>query len=172
MNAPPALQLGFAPRPRVGRTAWLLLAVGILGASVVIGEHQETLGRLERAQAEALNASGRARANIDPRRVGDALVRANTVALELARPWDKAFAVLEAADRPGVAVLSVEPNAKGAELRITAEAKDAMGMLAYIETLRASPPFAQVTLQQHELRGDEPERPLRFTLIGTWRSAP
>lgn len=172
MTAPAPLQLGFAPRPRIARAAWLMLAAGIVGASVVVGEYQVTLGRLDRAEAESLANGTRSRTAIDPRRLGDALVRANTVALELARPWDKAFAALEAAEHPGVSVLAVEPNARGGELRIAAEAKDAMGMLAYIETLRAAPQFSRVTLQQHEVRADEPGRPLRFTLVGLWRTAP
>jgi len=172
VKAPSALQLGFAPAPRVSRSTWLLLAAGVLGASIVAGEYQVTLGRLERAEAEALASGGRTAPAIDPRRLGDALVRANTVALGLARPWDKAFAALEASELPGVAVLSIEPDARGGEVRIAAEAKDAMGMLAYIETLRATPQFARVTLQQHEVRAEEPGRPLRFTVVGLWRSAP
>jgi hypothetical protein len=164
------LQLGFATRPRISRAAWALLAVGIVGASVVIGEYQVTLGRLERAEAEAVAAGTRTRASMDPRRLGEALARANTVALELARPWDKAFAALEAAEHPGVSVLSVEPDSKRAEVRIVAEAPDAISLLAYVEMLRSAPPFARVTLQQHEVRAEEPGRPLRFMLVGHWRT--
>lgn len=166
------MQLGFAPRPRVSRAAWALLAIGIIGASLVVGEYQVTLGRLERAEAEAVAAGTRSRAAMDPRRLGDALVRANAVALELSRPWDKAFAALEAAEHPGVAVLVVEPDSKRAEVKIVAEAADAVGMLAYVELLRAAPPFARVTLQQHEVRAEEPGRPLRFMLVGQWRNEP
>lgn len=165
------LQVGFAPRPRVARAAWLLLAAGIVGVSVSVGEYQVALGRLERAEAEAA-AGARAKTAMDPRRLDEALVRANAVALELARPWDKAFVALESAEHPGVAVLGVEPDSKRTELRLVAEAPDVMAMLAYIESLRAAPQFARLTLQQHEVRADEPGRPVRFTLVGQWRAEP
>lgn len=166
------LRVGFAPRPRVTRAAWLLLVAGIVSASVSVGEYQVALGRLDRAEAEALAAGSRAKASMDPRRLGDALVRANTVALELARPWDKAFVALESAEHPGVAVLAVEPDSKRTELRVVAEAPDVMAMLAYMEALRAAPQFARLTLQQHEVRAEEPGRPVRFTLVGQWRVEP
>jgi len=45
-------------------------------------------------------------------------------------------------------------------------------MLAYMEALRAAPQFARLTLQQHEVRAEEPGRPVRFTLVGQWRVEP
>jgi len=166
------LRVGFAPRPRITPAAWLLLAAGILGASVSVGEYQVALGRLERAEAEATASGARAKTALDPRRLDEALVRANTVALDLARPWDKAFVALESAEHPGVAVLAVEPDSKRTELRLVAEAPDVMAMLAYVELLRAAPQFTRLTLQQHELRAEEPGRPVRFTLVGQWRAEP
>ena len=117
------LDLGFQPRPRVTRAAMGMLLVGVVCASVVVGHYQVTLGRLARAQAESL-ASHRERPGIDPRRMSEVLQRANVVALELARPWDRTFAALEAADQPGVAVLAIDPDPRRDELRITAESQD------------------------------------------------
>jgi hypothetical protein len=164
------IDLGFQPRPRITRAALGMLFVGVVCASVVIGHYQVTLGRLARAQAESL-ASQRDRPSIDPRRLSEVLQRANVVALELARPWDRTFAALEAADQPGVAVLAIDPDPRRDELRITAESKTLADMLGYLDKLRAQSTFGQVALQQHEVRMDDPGRPIRFTLLAQWRSA-
>jgi hypothetical protein len=170
MRALVRLDLGFQPRPRLTRAGLGMLLVGVVCASVVVGHYQVTLGRLARAQAETL-ANHRERPSMDPRRMSEALQRANVVALELARPWDRTFAALEAADQPGVAVLAIDPDPRRDELRITAESKSMAGMLGYLDQLRAQPAFGQVALQQHEVRMDDPARPIRFTLMAQWRSA-
>jgi hypothetical protein len=164
------LDLGFQPRPRVTRAALGMLLAGVVCASVVVGHYQVTLGRLARAQAESL-ASHRERPNIDPRRMSEALQRANVVAVELARPWDRTFSALEAADQPGVAVLAIDPDPRRDEVRIIAESKTLAGMLGYVDLLRGQSAFGQVALQQHEVRMDDPGRPIRFTLLAQWRSA-
>ena len=164
------IDLGFQPRPRVTRAALLAVAAGVLCASAVVGHYQVTLGRLARAQAEVA-ASHRDRSSIDPRRLGEALQKANLVALELARPWDRTFLALEAADQPGVAVLAIDPDPRRNEVRISAESKDLAGMLGYLDLLRAQPAFGHVALQQHEVRMDDPGRPIRFTLLAQWRTA-
>ena len=163
------LDLGFQPRPRLGRVALGMLLVGVACASVVVGHYQVTLGRLARAQADTL-ASHRERPSVDPRRMSETLQRANVVALELARPWDRTFAALEAVDQPGVALLAIDPDPRRDELRITAESKDMAGMLGYLDQLRTQPAFGGVALQQHEVRMDDPGRPIRFTLLAQWRS--
>ena len=164
------LDLGFQPRPRLGRVALGMLLVGVACASVVVGHYQVTLGRLARAQADTL-ASHRERPSVDPRRMSETLQRANVVALELSRPWDRTFAALEAVDQPGVALLAIDPDPRRDELRITAESKDMAGMLGYLDQLRMQPAFGGVALQQHEVRMDDPGRPIRFTLLAQWRSA-
>jgi hypothetical protein len=103
--------------------------------------------------------------------MSEALQRANVVAVELARPWDRTFAALEAADQPGVAVLAIDPDPRRDELRITAESKTLAAMLGYLEQLRAQATFGHVALQQHEVRMDDPGRPIRFTLLAQWRGA-
>ncbi|MGB2815713.1 MAG: hypothetical protein WBA53_18515 [Burkholderiaceae bacterium] len=170
MSSLKRLELGFQPRPRMTRSAVAMLLVGVACASVLVGHYQVTLGRLGRAQAES-QANHRDRPNIDPRRLTEALQRANVVALELARPWDRTFSALEAADQPGVALLAIDPDPRRDELRIIAESKDMTGMLAYLDQLRAQPAFGDVALQQHEVRMDDPGRPIRFTLLAQWRSA-
>lgn len=169
MKALARLELGFRPQPRVARGAGLALAAGVLAASAVVGHYQSMLSRLARVQAEAV-ASHRARPSIDPRRMAGSVQKANQIALELARPWERTFAALEAADEPGVALLAVDPDPRRDELRITAEAKDMRAMLGYLEQLRRQPSFAAVALQQHEIRADEPARPVRFTVLTQWRA--
>jgi Tfp pilus assembly protein PilN len=163
------LDIGFEPRPRVRGGAALVLAFGVLAASAVVGHYQVTLGRLASAQAEA-TAAHRERPGVDPRRTAEAMQKANLVALELARPWDRTFVALEAVDQPGVALLAIDPDPRRDELRITAEAKDMSEMLAYLEQLKGQPSFGSVALQQHEIRADEPARPVRFTLIAQWKA--
>ena len=169
MSSLKRLDIGFQPRPRVTRAAAAVLVVGVVCASVVVGHYQVTLGRLARAQAES-QGSHRDRPNMDPRRMAEALQRANVIALELARPWDRTFVALETADQPGVALLAIDPDPRRDEVRITAESKDMAGMLGYLDQLRAQAAFGDVALQQHEVRMDDPGRPVRFTLQAQWRS--
>lgn len=169
MTSMARLDLGFQPRPRLSRSAMAMLFVGVVCASVVVGHYQVSLGRLARAQAESQAGQ---RPSIEPRRMSEALQRANVVAVELARPWDRTFAALEAADQPGVAVLAIDPDPRRDEVRIMAESKTMAGMLGYVDQLRAqSSTFGHVALQQHEVRMDDPGQPIRFTLLAQWRSA-
>jgi hypothetical protein len=98
--------------------------------------------------------------------------RANGVARELARRWDSVFAAIEAARDPEVALLAIEPDASKGIVRLTAESKNKNAMLRYLTRLQDQQPLQRVLLENHEVRTEEPERPVRFVVSGQWEDIP
>lgn len=103
---------------------------------------------------------------------GNAVMRANAVAHELARRWDSVFLAIEAASDSEVALLAIEPDADKRKVRITAEARNKDAMLRHVTRLQAQQPLQRVLLEHHEVLAQEPGRPVRFIVAGRWGEAP
>jgi hypothetical protein len=52
---------------------------------------------------------------------------------------------------------------------MVAEARNLQDMLSYIESLKGDANFKSVQLASHLLREDDPQMPVRFTLLLGWR---
>jgi hypothetical protein len=98
--------------------------------------------------------------------------RANAVAHELARRWDGIFLAIEAAGDAEVGLLAIEPDARKGIVRVTAEAKNKAAMLRYLTRLQGRQPLQRMLLEHHEVRVQEPERPVRFVVSGEWEETP
>lgn len=97
------------------------------------------------------------------------------VAQELATPWTKLLAELEAASRDsaeGIAVLSIEPDHVKHHVRITGESRDLTRILAYVQRLQSSALLHYPMLESHDLKTDDPQRPVRFAMTAEWRESP
>jgi Tfp pilus assembly protein PilN len=97
------------------------------------------------------------------------------VAQELAIPWTKLLAELEAASRDaaeGIAVLSVEPDHAKHHVRITGESRDLTRILAYVQRLQSSALLRYPMLESHDLKTDDPQRPVRFAMTAEWSELP
>jgi len=92
---------------------------------------------------------------------------ANQVARELQVPWAELLAALEAVPNPEVALLGVEPSAQRKVVRITAEAKNSVAMLDYLEALQARK-FSDVWLASHAIQTQTPGTPVRFVVQLKW----
>jgi len=172
-----AMRIDFAEHGNgvsAGATAALLLGAGAMVLAIAV--FQDTLARSVLLEAELGQAGKPARTgDASPggaRAPGDAVKRANAVAHELARRWDSVFLAIEAASDAEVALLAIEPDASKGEVRITAEAKSKNAMLRYVTRLQARQPLQRVLLERHEVRLEEPERPVRFIVAGEWGEAP
>jgi Tfp pilus assembly protein PilN len=124
-------------------------------------------GRIKRPAGQAGDVGPAGTAKLD-----DAVKRANAVARELARRWDKVFAAIEAVGDADVALLAIEPDAHKGIVRITAESRNKHAMLRYLTRLQDRQPLQRVLLEHHEVRTQEPERPVRFVVSGEWEEAP
>jgi len=92
----------------------------------------------------------------------------NAAVMQLNLPWRDLAEAVAGATPPSVALLSLEPDAKRRQLRITAEARSSDDMLAYVSRMQAEEGFSSVVLTRHEVMEQDPNRPLRFQISAQW----
>jgi len=95
--------------------------------------------------------------------------RAREVASLLLLPWRDLFSALESASQNDVALLGIEPDHRKHQIRITAEAKNFDILVGYLKRLGEAPQLKFVRLLRYEIREDDPQHPLRFTIEASWR---
>lgn len=179
------LRLDFAPKPRrlsgPGLAVLLLCAALLLAALWPVSQMLSSKAGLEASLAR-LQAQREARARPAARPAARAVasdpaertrLRAlRRVAQNLTTPWADVLESLEAAPNQAVALLSVEPSAAKRSIRITAEARDAQDMLAYLAALQQDTRLTSVVLLSHQVQAQAPGMPLRFQLQAGWGPAP
>jgi Tfp pilus assembly protein PilN len=173
------IELDFlAVEPRVPRAGLALLAAGALCAALAgwrFAALQEETRRLE-ARIDSLRAGRHERVQARDGRsaapeVAADLSRARTVARRLAAPWDELFAEVEAAVGPDVALLAIQPDLANARIALTGEARSIGHGLAFAARLNRGAALGEALLTAHEVRVQDPQRPVRFTLEARWRAA-
>jgi hypothetical protein len=168
-----ALQLDLVAPPR--RTRWLgylLLAGSLLVASEMFLRLRETQAQLARLDAVQGLVGARPARALPRERLDEQMKEAQAVLRQLALPWGQLVESLESAALPDVAVLQVQPDAQQRLLRVTAEAKGEEQMFRYLRRLAAAEGFSEVHLVSHQVREDDPRRPLQFSVQASFRSAP
>lgn len=174
------LELDFrrSPRPRAG--GWLLLVAGI----ALIGTTMWTSVEIE-TEAAALETTvrdivaGLPEALLDQHPPGagtkgrdgrdTALADMQRVQARIDnRPWQDLFSTLESLASDDVALLSLTPDARKRQLRITAEARNLGSMLAYHRKLEDTAVLRDVSLVNHEFAEQVQGRPVRFSLVASW----
>lgn len=169
-----ALTLDFQHKAGGARLGHWLLAIGALGAALVIVA-QFMLARELVRYAAPMSAPPAAGGPGKPLSAGAsaaqaaALAGALTVVVHLSGPREKLFRALETIDAPDVALLSITPSPQKRTLRIYGEARTFGAMLSYFNALQDSHTFDDVALLEHEVMDTDPQRPLRFSLSAAWR---
>ena len=87
-------------------------------------------------------------------------------------PWGELFKRVEASNEKEIALLSIQPDAGKRVMRLSGEAKNFEALLAYIARLEHTPMLNQVYLTSHELRLQDPQKPVRFALTANWTVTP
>jgi len=167
------LELDFVAAPRRARLAGVLVLAVALGATAtLVSKYRDAQQRLQHFEAaEGLRASPAPRAT--PReRLEDQVKNAQAVVRQLALPWAELIDSLERSAMREVSVLHVQPDAQQRLMRITAEARGEAQMLEYLRRVGAVGGFSEVHLVSHQLREDDPLRPLQFSLQASFRSGP
>ncbi|MFJ4345178.1 PilN domain-containing protein [Pseudomonas sp. NPDC089401] len=172
------LDLEFQPR-RSRPLAWSLLALaGVAVAALVLLQQQlqdQQLGLEARVHSLELQL-GRRPAPAAPqnsavsREQAERLAQMRSVSQQLQRPWQALFAMLEAQPQEDVALLSLTPDARKGQVRISAEARNLEAMLQYHQRLERSAELSDVSLVNHEVVAGQPEHPVRFNLTATWET--
>jgi hypothetical protein len=177
MSAPPLISVDFSGRRRPLTLAGVvLLMAGALATAAACVEYR----RLDasRAGLELKLAQAKRHTQRDPAqdvRNAGLTEEAGHIALRLGTPWTQLLAELEAASHDSasdVALLSVEPDDSKHLVRVTGESRDLPRVLAYVGRLQSSPLLRYPMLESHELRSDDPQRPVRFALSAEWRQQP
>ena len=172
-----ALDLEFQPQRRGSTLGWTLLSLGlVLSVSVAAGAHvigeeiHEQQGRLGHAQKKMQVHTGPV-AGLTPAQQREQEVRLTEmkqISAQLRRPWERLFAALETLRGKDIALLSLSPDARKGQVRISAEARDLEAMLSFHRQLEDSPELSDVSLVNHEIVANSPQKPILFNLLATW----
>ena len=172
-----ALILDFQPRRRSGPLGWSLLAAGVVMAltCVALGQHvsdqsSQQQGHLQTAQRVLTGDTG-TKLSLTPAQIREQaqnLAEMRKVSQQLRRPWEHLFATLESMPRDNIALLTLTPDARKGQVRISAEARDLEAMLDFHRRLEASDELSDVSLLSHEIVANVPEHPVQFNLSATW----
>jgi hypothetical protein len=169
------IALDFAPFRARGKAVGLgLVLIGLISMALVYLDYKH--GASQRSALELqLDAINHHRTSSAPVRGNDPIViDAAAVAAELNTPWSQLLADLESASRDqqqNVAVLSIESDREKHSVRLIAESRTLQLALAYVQRLQGSRALRFPTLDSHEIRTDDPERPVRFQVTAEWRQA-
>ncbi len=160
---------------RTSAGAWALLALAVLlclGAAALawrLNAQQrvndvQLAQALQRASANVVVPVAVPQIQISAQQAG----AVNAAVLQLNLPWRALHDAIGAATPPSIALLALEPDPKKRVIKVTAEAKNADDMIAYVEQLKRQELFAGVTLTRHEIGEQIPDSPIRFQLEAEW----
>jgi hypothetical protein len=161
------------PFPWAG-TVLLLLSSGLLALAGIYYQNlteQTTYWELKSGQFQ--KSAGR-RAGSSPREINDMaqeIKHANDVLNQITLPWDKLFQAVEWSSGKDVALLTIEPDAEKHVVKISGEAKNIEAALHYVKHLSDQEIFNSVYLQSHQVQEQNPEKPVRFALIASWKDS-
>lgn len=169
------LDLDFQRRRRASAGGWAILVLGLLcaGLAVVAAQrvaeetsiHEASVHRIERT----LPGAGRAPLSAAESKAQEAvLADMRRVVAQLNLPWNRLFTTLETVAIGDIALLTLTPDARKQQLRISAEARNLSAMLEFHRRLEGDTSMRDVALVNHEIGEQVPERPVRFSLIATW----
>jgi Tfp pilus assembly protein PilN len=169
------LELDYVARPRASRTLGALVLVLGLAAAGMLVERYRTI-RVELAQLETQRALlGTQQAMLrarSPRQLDEEARRVEAVLRQLALPWGAIIESVEDAATGDVALLQLQPDAQQRELRLGAEARSQQAMLEYLQRLAAARGLAEVHVVNHQVRAEDPQHPVRFTVQASLRGLP
>jgi hypothetical protein len=97
---------------------------------------------------------------------------ANTVVQQMTLPWDRLLRGLESSADDTVALLAVQPDVQSRQVRINGEAKNFKAMLAYTRRLGGTDTLGGVVLIGHEIKTQDPQRPVTFSVVADWSERP
>jgi HAMP domain-containing protein len=167
------LQLDFiVPRKRARAAGLLVLGFSLLVAGALVFEQRKTQQRLHELDAAAALLSAPRPALAIPRdKIDGEIKTAQATVRQLALPWSQLIDSLERASMKDVALLNIQPDAQNRVLRVTGEARREELMLQYLRRLSATGNFAEVHLVNHQVREEDPQRPIQFSVQARFRSS-
>jgi hypothetical protein len=172
----PRLQLDFAgSRSRGGPVGIVVAVVGALCLIAVLVQQHSLQGQRQglELRREALLGAAHRSQNVESV-AGLSAQTAEKTVRELGTPWSQLLVELENAsgDTAGnIAVLAIEPDHAKHRVRVTAEARTLELAIAYVQRLRKTEVLHFPMLDNHELRVDDKDHPVRFQISADWSDA-
>ena len=68
-----------------------------------------------------------------------------------------------------ITLLALEPDFDKKQVKISGEANSYNSLMNYITQLQGQEVFDSAYLQNHEIMVEDPDKPVRFTLVANWR---
>ena len=131
---------------------------------------EATADRIEHASQRQLLV-GRSDARV-PAELAMEVKHANEVLHQLSLPWEALFQTVESAGGKDVTLLALEPDTEKRLVKISGEAKNIAALLEYVKQLEGRNVFGTVYLQSHQVQQQDPDKPVRFSLLAVWRGKP
>lgn len=170
------LRLDYQPN-----TAFPLLGAALLAIAtaslMLLGSHYSKLNeRVASAEAKFSHSQNNSNKGNLSAAVSTELAQevsnANEVLHQLSVPWETLFQAVEASGGSKVTLLALEPDVEKHQVKINGETKNFKSLTNYITQLQAQPVFGSVYLQTHQVQQQDPDKPVRFSLLATWREKP
>lgn len=98
--------------------------------------------------------------------------RATQAIDRLNAPWDALFGGVESAMNEDVTLLGMEPDLPQREVRLFAEARHVDAMLHFVRRIDETAALSTPHLESYRLHLQDPQRPVRFSLVTRWVVAP
>lgn len=150
-----------------GALAWLAGYYQALNQQIAVWEGK--VAQIERMSARRASAS-HPRSAQEVRAQGLEARQANQIVRQLSQPWNALFKAVENTGGNGIALLSMEPDLQKGTVILGGEAKDLNALLQYVRQLSSTGIFGSVNLQNHQILQEDPEKPLRFSLLAYWKA--
>jgi hypothetical protein len=170
----PKLLLEYQQKPRATWMGWALLGIALLlvvDVSVRKDEAEEQLAVWQSPQKNsAITVAATKDASVTGAAKEDPMQQAMLIMDQLALPWSPLFNAIEKAHTETVALLAVQPDAQRRSVTIIGEAKGYNEVLEYVVRLREEARLKNVYLVGNEIREDQPQRPVAFTVSADWKA--
>lgn len=171
---PPRIELDHAAAPRPRRALGLaVLGLSLALAATLIVRHRDAAHELERLRTAAGLAGGgqRLAAAVPKAQLDEETRAAEAVLRQLTLPWPEIVRTVEDAAMQEIAILHLQPDALRRELRLAAQARDRDGMLEFLRRLSADGSLEAPHVVSHQVRTEDPSRPLEFSILAQMRPA-
>ncbi len=166
-------QRSFKPFPYAGAA----LLAGAMAISVLAVNYYQDLAasisEMEASLSMFERVSGSRIHDANPGGQGGAqdIRQANEVLHRITMPWENLFQALESSTDPEVTFLGMEPDIEKHIVDISCEARNIKAMLNFVKRLKERREFSSVYLHSHRVQENDPQKPVRFSLVATWREA-
>lgn len=172
-----SLQLDFGKRGRHRAVRLLRVVLAALAAGAIALAAAGHLAYRDALHAWQLEREEAAAAASDMAPVGtdggdDKARLAAQLERELAAPWEPLLRSFESVPAHGVALLELSADMASGGIAVTAEARDAASMHAYLQQLGAVRNLAGLHLVSQQVQANAPVRTVRFSAQGAWSTVP